>query len=125
MLGDGGCVWPWICLRGDLGRLGGPYLAGMPHLEGLGGCFENLGRGSLALGRSSHEGSCNRWVWGVGFQDWLQNFSWGTLEVICDTFWDLLSHLMGLGNAFVNYAGISLFWAVALVRDLAMGGLRG
>ena len=73
VLGDGGCVWPWICLRGDLGRLGGPYLAGMPHLEGLGGCFENLDRDPLFLGRSAREGSCNGWDRGLGGKYWLWN----------------------------------------------------
>ena len=44
--------------------LGGPYLNGMTNLEGLGDCFDNLGRDSIVLGRISHEGIL-QWV-GLG-----------------------------------------------------------
>ena len=78
--------WPCICLREDLGRLGGRYLNGLTHQEGLGGYFENLGRYTLVLVRSSREGSRNGWYWGVGVQYWPWNCLWETLDMICDLF---------------------------------------
>ena len=87
-------------------RLGGTYLAGVPHLEGLRDCFDNLGTDSIFLGHSSCEGSRNVWGSILAVEVFVSDFGGDMWSVLV---WITLSG--GVGRMVWEFGqGFPFFW---------------